>query len=580
MRKRTLTLLLALALLIGLLPVQAAAASSEQKLAAITFDDGPSKYTDGLLDELALRGVVVTFFMQGCNAERYPDVVRKAYEAGHQIASHTYNHPQLTKLSDEEIQNQLNATISILDTATGTSNSYMLRPPYGSCNDRVLAQIGTPAIIWSVDTLDWQSRNADAVYRHIVNDTKDGSIVLLHDLYSTSVSGALRGIDTLLEQGYELVTVDELLRRRGYTVTDGTRYYSAPAGTTLPGIAQPAITAEDVVGGRRITLTADEGAAIYYTTDGTAPTSQSPVYTGPFLLNGAATVKAFAARTLNGGRSRVSEATFDLPRAQPPQITLQDGQVVISSDGEVRFTLDGTVPEPNAARYTGPFPITAGTVVRAVTEQPGYSTSLPSSLLYSELGNLFSDVQPKDWFYPSADSVVSQGIMTASGTVFSPEAPATRRELVSVLYNLAGQPDGGEEAIAFPDVSVNDPARKAIAWAIEQGVLTGFDDGTIRPDESVTREQLAVMICRMQTGDLREIPAALGAFTDAEDIQGYALDAVNWAVYMGLLNGDSETTLSPGGVVTRAQLAVIALRCQPLLDVPQDSPDTDTAPEE
>ena len=102
--KHFFTRLLALAFVsILLIPAailtSAAAANGSERLVALTFDDGPSQYTSTLLDGLAARGVKVTFFMQGCNAENYPNVVKRAYQEGHQIASHTYNHPDLTSLS-------------------------------------------------------------------------------------------------------------------------------------------------------------------------------------------------------------------------------------------------------------------------------------------------------------------------------------------------------------------------------------------------------------------------------------------------------------------------------------------------
>ncbi|MDE7245432.1 MAG: polysaccharide deacetylase family protein [Oscillospiraceae bacterium] len=558
MKKRGIALLLALVLMLRILPVQAQAASA---LAAITFDDGPSKYTSGLLDELDKRDVKVTFFMQGCNAEKYPSVVKRAYEAGHQIASHTYNHPQLTKLSDKEIQNQLSTTDSILNNAIGTNNSYMLRPPYGSTNERVLPAIGRPAIIWSVDTLDWKSRNADAVYQHIVNDTKDGSIVLLHDLYATSVSGALRGIDTLLSQGYELVTVEELLRRRGSDAVSGKKYFSASGKTTLPGISQPAITPAETEDGYLVSLSADEGTAIYYTTDGTAPTSQSTLYTGPFRLEGGADVKAFAAYTLNGGRSRVSEATLELPRAEKPVITLTEDTAVMTSGGEIYYTLDGTVPTAAAARYSGPVPVTAGTFIQAIAVQPGCRDSQASSLLYSGLGNIFSDIRPTNWYYHAVDSVVFQGLMTAANQTFSPEGTVRRRDLVTVLYRQAGQPEPLDTYI-FSDVTGSDSAYAAIMWAAEQNILSGFEDGTIRPDAAVTREQLAVILYRMRPEPPEVDPAALYSFEDWESIQDYARDAVAWTVSQGILSGVSDTLLSPDSTVTRAQLASIVLRCQ------------------
>lgn len=558
MRKQNLALLLALMLLLGAVPIRASAEPG-QKLAAITFDDGPGPYTDGLLDELAKRNVVVTFFMQGHNASRYPAVVKKAYEAGHQIASHTYSHPQLTKLDNGAIQRQLADTAAVLDRATGTSQSYMVRPPYGSSNARVLSALNAPAILWSVDTRDWESRNADAVFRHIVNDTKDGSIVLLHDIHATSIPGALRGIDALLDRGYELVTVDELLRRRGCDPLPGKKYHSAPGNTTLPGVSPPAITSAETAGGQLITLSADDGAAIYYTTDGTSPTSQSQLYAGPFLLEHAATVKAFAARTLNGGRSRVSEAAFDIPRASAPVITLDKARAVISADGEIRYTLDSTAPLESWERYTGPVPLPAGTMIQAVAVQPGRRDSQVSSLLHSDLGNLFSDVTPIAWYYHTVDRMVSQGLMSTEDQAFFPDRAVTRRELVTVLYRLAGSPNTSESP-SLPDVDGADPAYPAIAWAVGQHILTGFEDGAIRPDASVTREQLAVILFRMRPDRPAGKPA--DAFSDWDQVSGYAREAVGWAVSSGLISGISDTALAPGGTVTRAQLASIVPRLQ------------------
>lgn len=296
-------LLLLMMLLILTLP-QVASATENQKIIAVTFDDGPSKYTGNLLTELAQRQVVVTFFMQGRNAERYPDIVQKAYESGHQIASHTYNHPYLPKLNNQELQSQLNRTISIFNKAIGTDSSYMLRPPYGSYNAQVLAQIGTPAILWSVDTRDWQSRNADAVYQSIVKNSRDGSIILMHDLYPSTITGALRGIDYLQSQGYELVTVRELLRRRGISPSANHTYSSAyNKGQTLPGLTPPQISYD--AANNLLTLSADSAATIYYTLDGTPANSQSSVYTEPLTVNNTGwELSAFTALDLNGGRSQ------------------------------------------------------------------------------------------------------------------------------------------------------------------------------------------------------------------------------------------------------------------------------------
>lgn len=139
MRKFTkiMAMLLAVLLLVGIMPPKAQAAGST-KLIALTFDDGPSSANTGrLLDGLKARGAHVSFFMTGENAKRNPSLVKRAYEEGHQICSHTYDHALLTKLSNSEIRSELDKTNKILDDAIGYDLAYSLRPPYGGYNDRV-----------------------------------------------------------------------------------------------------------------------------------------------------------------------------------------------------------------------------------------------------------------------------------------------------------------------------------------------------------------------------------------------------------------------------------------------------------
>lgn len=563
MQKKGMLIFLTLLLWAGL--TTAAAAADGSKLVAVTFDDGPSLYTSGLLDELAKRDVVVTFFVQGCNAERYGSVIKRAYEAGHQIASHTYNHPNLVNLSTAEVQNQLNRTANILNKAIGQENTYMLRPPYGSYNASVLAASGVPAVLWSVDTLDWQSRRADAVYQHIVNDTRDGSIILMHDLYSSTVDGALRGIDYLQEQGYELVTVSELLRRRGITPEAGSRYSSAyNKGQTLPGIAVPQIEAEYVEGRHMVSITADEGAKIYYTLDGSRPNGQSPVYTGPFALDEDATVRAFAAFSLNGGRSGLSEVRIEMPRTPAPKLELAEGQLSIAAEGgQVYYTLDGTLPSPLATPYTEPFAVEPGTVIKALALQEGFRPSLVSYLYYSPKGNVFADIEPENWCAEDVDQTVAAGLLTLEQGRFRPNDLVTRRDLVTVLYRLAGSPPPQEE-LAPARAALQQGADDAVRWAAEQGILTDLTEDEALLDKPLTREQLAVMLYRFggSTKPSQAVNQALQPFADAGSISGYAVDALRWAVSQGIITGVSADLLEPAGTTTRAELATIVLRCQ------------------
>lgn len=225
--KRRNTFRAALALLLILtLCMPAAASGFNGKLIAITFDDGPGVYTAQLLDELAARDVKATFFVSGYRAANYPETLKRMVSEGHQLASHTQNHENLNTLSAAKIADEISRTQDYI-TAAGGDNPAYIRPPYGNANKTVRAQAPSPLINWSVDPEDWKYHNADTVCSNILAGSYDGAIILVHDIYQTSVNGALAAIDKLLEQGYEFVTVRDLLLRRGITPEAGVMYYDA-----------------------------------------------------------------------------------------------------------------------------------------------------------------------------------------------------------------------------------------------------------------------------------------------------------------------------------------------------------------
>ena len=199
----------------------------EEKLIALTFDDGPSSVsTPVLLDGLAERGVHATFFLVGSMAADNHALVRRMAAEGHQIGLHTYDHSLaqgLTGLTESQFRAQVDTTRDLLTALTGQT-SFVFRPPYGFVDDSVRLWADAPIILWSVDTEDWRDQNADHIARHIIDHAEDGAIVLLHDIFSTSVEGALKAIDTLLAQGYHFVTVDELFASKGIHLLDGEVY--------------------------------------------------------------------------------------------------------------------------------------------------------------------------------------------------------------------------------------------------------------------------------------------------------------------------------------------------------------------
>ena len=204
------------------------------KLIALTFDDGPTSVTTEFVQALNELDVDCTFFMLGYLIETYPEAVRAMVEGGHQIASHSYDHPNLKTSSQESAFNQLATTENLLKNIDGKTNHY-IRCPYGESGDYVKSIANAPLIYWSVDTEDWRTRDADAVYNAIVTMAYDGCIILCHDIYDFTRQGALRAIPELKAAGYEFVTVEELLKRRAVDIQNGVTYYDAQnEGTTFP----------------------------------------------------------------------------------------------------------------------------------------------------------------------------------------------------------------------------------------------------------------------------------------------------------------------------------------------------------
>ena len=181
------------------------------KKVAITFDDGPHpSYTAQLLDGLKERGIHATFFVTGEHAELHPDIIERMYDEGHLIGNHTYSHIQLTRNNREKFKEELIKTNEILKEITGEEVQYV-RPPYGSWDKSFEKELNMVPVLWTVDPLDWSSRNVGRITEKIVSKTGENDIILMHDYYDTSVTAALKAIDALLEEGYTFVTVDEIL---------------------------------------------------------------------------------------------------------------------------------------------------------------------------------------------------------------------------------------------------------------------------------------------------------------------------------------------------------------------------------
>ncbi len=192
-------------------------------MVALTFDDGPGKRTGELLEVLAANHAHATFFMQGKNVPSYQDAVKRMKEIGCELGSHSFDHPNLSKMDGAGIRDQLDRTNKNLKDAAGQAAS-VLRPPYGAIGSELKAVAGMPLILWNIDTLDWKTRNAQSTIDNVMQNAKDGDIILMHDIHTESVDAAIVLIPKLIEEGYQLVTVSELAAAKGVKMQNGEKY--------------------------------------------------------------------------------------------------------------------------------------------------------------------------------------------------------------------------------------------------------------------------------------------------------------------------------------------------------------------
>jgi len=182
---------------------------------ALTFDDGPSaKLTPKLLDLLAAHHIKATFFLIGENASEYRDLVAREIKDGHEVANHSWSHPNLAKMSDDGVRRQLRKTDDAIRSAAGNSPTLM-RPPYGSITPRqkrwINQEFGYKIVLWDVDPLDWRRPGPGVVCNRIVKNTRSGSIVLAHDIHPGTIEAMPCVLKELEAKGFKFVTVSELI---------------------------------------------------------------------------------------------------------------------------------------------------------------------------------------------------------------------------------------------------------------------------------------------------------------------------------------------------------------------------------
>lgn len=194
-----------------------------KKMISLTFDDGPNYNTSKIIDVLNKYDIKATFFVLGSRAINNKDILKKMADSGMEIGNHTYNHLLLTKYDENKIRSEIEDTSEVIYSAT-KKKPKLLRPSYGSVNNKIKKVANMPIIIWDIDTLDWKYHNSKRITSRVVNKVRDGDIILMHDIYSASLNALSNIIPILQDNGYEFVTIDELFYYKGISLENGKVY--------------------------------------------------------------------------------------------------------------------------------------------------------------------------------------------------------------------------------------------------------------------------------------------------------------------------------------------------------------------
>ncbi len=193
------------------------------KMVALSFDDGPSKYTLEILNILKENDCTATFFVVGNKTNQYSDIILEVYQAGNEIGNHSFNHSDFTKLSPEEIMNQFNTTEEAIYNVIDVYPIFF-RPPYGAINNTVKENIASPLALWSIDSNDWQKITDEEVINNIIPNLADGKIILMHDIFARTAKLCQSLIPTIKNLGYNIVSISELYESNEFELQDGVVY--------------------------------------------------------------------------------------------------------------------------------------------------------------------------------------------------------------------------------------------------------------------------------------------------------------------------------------------------------------------
>lgn len=198
-------------------------------MVALTYDDGPhQEVTTKILDTLEAYQAHATFFLVGDRISHHTDVIRRMITLGCELGNHSYGHIDLSKISIDEINAQLQSSEDALASFIGSNYlPQLVRPPFGNTSESLLKHCPYPIIVWSIDTRDWSHQNASKTIQEVMENVQDGDIILMHDLYNATAEATEVLVKQLIECGYQLVTVSEMFEAKQIELQAGKVYHHA-----------------------------------------------------------------------------------------------------------------------------------------------------------------------------------------------------------------------------------------------------------------------------------------------------------------------------------------------------------------
>ena len=318
------------------------------------------------------------------------------------------------------------------------------------------------------------------------------------------------------------------------------------------------------------------GSIILCHNDGAHTTEALPEIIETLFARGYSIVPV--SQNIYAGSYRIDSSTgMQIPLAPEAPVLSMSGDLLTmscSTDGaEIHFTTDGSAPTGSSARYTAPIPIQKGTTVRACAVRSGMDSSPVSYLTYAGSGTVMRDVTVNDWCYAAIDRAVRDRIINGTAPeVMSPGVAVTRAMLVTMLYRLAA-PEAAGENVPFTDVERGQYYYAPLCWAVENGIVTGYEDNTFRPNNVITRAELSAMIARYLRGTGRTLSAdlsVLSSFADAAGIPGWAAESMAAMVDLKIVRGFEDHTIGAERSASRAEAVTMLLRAA---DVPAPAPE-------